>query len=367
MVGSSMDVEAARRGVAQRPDDRLGGSELGDAVGVSGLGERTGAGPHDEPLRHVRRGQRHGNDFERTAVEVQSAALDATDRRELVEQPGRNATGSVLGGLTQAGEGDRVAHVGAERQGAGDLEGGARRQAGAGWQVAANDAGEPGGRSQLCDDAGDVPRPLGLRRGWVVDIEGDDGVGLAGAREAHLAEGPITAPGDLDDPVDGDRKAEPAGVVGVVTDQVHPSRGTRRDARRPVAHCREYSVVDPRNGQIPSAAMSRLLVAATAAPLAFGVPFGVRSGDSRRGRSGRRRRSGGGVQRAAHRSRLDVDRAVHPVGAGGRGGDRVRSVPQWIRALPRLHRRALRRRDGEGVLAQLRARRQRADVDRIGW
>ena len=200
----------------------------------------------DQPPDDVGRGQRNRDDLERPAVEMQTTSFDAADRGELVEQPGRDAAGGVFGGLTHPGQADRVAAVCTHRQGTGDLEGGARRQARARRQVTAHDAAEPGGRPQLADDAGDVAAPTRVARPPVrltsraITASGSPSLVSRTSPSAR-----ITAAGDLDRSVDGDRKAQPAGVIGVVADEVHPPRCPGRDDRRVAAHGHEYSVPDP--------------------------------------------------------------------------------------------------------------------------
>ena len=121
----------------------------------------------------------------RVAVEPHGVTGDATDRRHLVEDPGRHAPLAC-----SAAWHSRASATGSElsapiRQRDGDLERGARRQPDAGRQRRAHRALEALARSDLGDDSRDVSCPRRLDAGRLGDVERDDGrlrLGVARSR-----------------------------------------------------------------------------------------------------------------------------------------------------------------------------------------
>ena len=163
MVGSSMRLEVAGRGVAQRPDVGFGGSELGDPVGVARLRRANGHRPRP-PATGRRRGAAGARRRPR-AIDSRGAARCLRRRRSTrADRAARSGTPRAACSAAWQRRA-RAIRVGSSAPSA---------KAQATSRAALDDSPEPAGRS-LCtvpsnpaagrncgDDAGDVAPPLGL-------------------------------------------------------------------------------------------------------------------------------------------------------------------------------------------------------------
>ena len=99
-----------------------------------------------------------------------------------------------------------------------------------------DDSGETVPNIQPPDDGGDIAAPLRADRD-VVGVERDlDDVRAGVAAEDDDPTAGIVLPGDLDPAVDRHREAEPAGVVGVIADEVHAAPEPRATTRARCGH-----------------------------------------------------------------------------------------------------------------------------------
>ena len=149
------------------------------------------------------------------------------DGRELVEQSRRYPAGGVLGGLAQAGECHRLARVRTQGQGTGHLECRTRREPDSRRKGRGDVTRPTERRAHLFHHTGDVARPGWIDRRRIGHIDGDDRTGRLGvAREHDVRTRGIGRVGDLHRAIDGDRQAQAERGVGVLADEVHPSRST---------------------------------------------------------------------------------------------------------------------------------------------
>ena len=220
-----MRRDVGRRGQPQRPDPALRRGALGDPVGVRAADERA---PGDEAHHHIDAlGHGHRLDGQVVAVDQQRVSLHASGDRQLVEDPGGHAGCPVLGALAEAGDRRRIA-LGPERQRAGHLQRRAARQPGADRDGGRDPAAQSDRRPHLGHDAGDVAGPRWFDRRGVVDGQPEDRRPWVVGRRQHDALTPHHE-ADLGPAIDGQRQHQPAGVVRVLADEVHPT-GVRHHA-----------------------------------------------------------------------------------------------------------------------------------------
>ena len=196
---------------------------------------------------------------ERRAVDPQRVPGHAGGAGQLVHDPARHPRGPVLGPLAQSGQRHgRSREV--ERQRHRHLERRRGRQARSDGQVGGDLADEALLRPHLRDDPGDVARPRRRDRGRILDVERNDrALGLL--RRAQLDPVAAPLPRHRRAPVDGHRQYQPAGVVGVVADQVHPTGRPRAGHGR---SCPMASVARSRSERSHGARIAMLIWSAPA-------------------------------------------------------------------------------------------------------
>ncbi len=198
----------------------LGSAAFGDAVGVRRAEQRAMG---DEKDDHVDVGRyRYLGHDQGVAVDHRGVTRLCRGDAELVHDARRDACGGVLG--ASGGECEfRGCPVEPEREPDGALECSARRESGTCWNVARDLPDEASGGADLGRHGRDIGSPLGVQ-GRRVAGERHDDVDVA-VLSVGVQRDPVAARGVVDrgPAVDGHREHEPAGVVGVVTDEVHPS------------------------------------------------------------------------------------------------------------------------------------------------
>ena len=229
-TGSASALDRGRVGVAAAVRRRRGGPlALGASVRVGAADQLALLARVHHPDPRPRSGTGTGVMLERRAVDQERVALDPGGARELVHDPAGHAGRALLGELAASGELERRAVV-AERQRGRHLERGARREPAAQRQVGLDGADQPDGRAELRGDPRDVATPRRFDRGGVVDRQLErHGARRPGRRSAPPAS-PPRGRGDGGAHLHRHRQHQPAHVVGVVADQVDPTRCARPHA-----------------------------------------------------------------------------------------------------------------------------------------
>ena len=234
------------------------------ALVVSAARQRPGsAGVHHDNRRVVRNVHRAVR--ERPAVEEQCVALSRHGGGELIHHTAFDPHPVALDPMPEEGHLDRgPPDPGILTQGEGGChdQGGGRGQTRSQGDIAVND--EIGARhietrrSQGPGDAGHKRDPVGSTRGH--EIVYRDLVGFA-ENDGVSSQGPVFSRGEgnADPTIDGHRQNPTVVVVGVLADQIDPSRGNRHSRRLgstefPEKHRRE--LVEPGRAGIHDASVS---------------------------------------------------------------------------------------------------------------
>ena len=224
VVGDRIEVGGVRH-QPQRSDDRFGRLQRPGSFPVGGSGELPALPGMNHPDLHVL-GDGHRRHIEAVAVDEQRVACHSGGGGQLIHDPARHPRGRLFGSSGELGQLHRVTFE-AEGQCHRHLQGRAGGQARSHRQVRGHLPGEADVRSELVHHSGHVSGPA-RNRCRVSYRQGDPGFGPFGvAGEHHLGPAPVTR--HRGGQVDRHRQHQTAGGVGVVTDQVHPSRRCRHD------------------------------------------------------------------------------------------------------------------------------------------